>query len=153
MSRPLVIRFGFFWSHTSVRSQQDPIQAYQLNGCGICGGPSYSQNTVNINVQRKFRPMKGNPRQSWIFNFTPRIPDSCRLFISVFVSELGFWIPTVSGIPDSLSCIPDSKAQEIGFHKQKFPCTFAEFGLPYIRRKVQIVMPHKRQPRTTGVYQ
>ena len=25
------------------------------------------------------------------------------------------------GIPDSLSCIPDSKAQESGFHKQNFP--------------------------------
>ena len=29
--------------------------------------------------------------------------------------ELGFWIPIVSGIPDSLGCIPDSKAQDSGF--------------------------------------
>ena len=36
--------------------------------------------------------------------------------------ELGFWIPIFSGIPDSLSCIPDSKAQDFGFHEQKFPC-------------------------------
>ena len=29
--------------------------------------------------------------------------------------ERGFWIPIVSGIPDSLSCIPDStKAQDSG---------------------------------------
>ena len=35
--------------------------------------------------------------------------------------ERGFWIPIVSGIPDSLSCIPDSKAQESGLHKQNFP--------------------------------
>ena len=35
--------------------------------------------------------------------------------------ELGFWIPNVGGIPDSLSCIPDCKAQDSGFHKQKFP--------------------------------
>jgi len=35
--------------------------------------------------------------------------------------ELGFWIPTVIGIPASYSCIPDSKAQDSGFHKQKFP--------------------------------
>ena len=34
--------------------------------------------------------------------------------------ELGFWIPVVSGILDSLSCIPDSKDQDSGFHKQKF---------------------------------
>ena len=37
--------------------------------------------------------------------------------------EIGFWIPIaiVSGIPDSLSCIPDSKTQYPGFHRQKFP--------------------------------
>ena len=49
--------------------------------------------------------------------------------------SLGFWIPhrgfripstrlrisIVSGIPDSMSCIPDSKAQVSGFHKQKLP--------------------------------
>ena len=34
--------------------------------------------------------------------------------------ELGFWIPIVSGIPDSLSCTPDSKTQDFRFHKQKF---------------------------------
>ena len=33
---------------------------------------------------------------------------------------LGFRIWIVSGIPDSLSCIPDSKAQHFRFHKQKF---------------------------------
>ena len=41
--------------------------------------------------------------------------------------ELGFQIPVVSGIPDTLRCIPDFKAQDSGFHKQnvkykdKFP--------------------------------
>ena len=34
--------------------------------------------------------------------------------------ELGFWIAIVSGIPDSPSCIPDSKAWDSGFHKQNF---------------------------------
>ena len=33
--------------------------------------------------------------------------------------ELGFRIPIVSGIPDSLSCIPDSKTQDPPFHEQK----------------------------------
>ena len=32
--------------------------------------------------------------------------------------SLGFWIPLVIRIPDSLSCIADSKAQDSGFHKQ-----------------------------------
>jgi len=42
------------------------------------------------------------------------IPDSLSI-------DLGFRILIVSGIPDSLSCIPDSKAQDSGFQKQKFP--------------------------------
>ena len=33
----------------------------------------------------------------------------------------GFWIPIVSGIPDSLCCIPGFKVQDSGFYKQKFP--------------------------------
>ena len=35
--------------------------------------------------------------------------------------ELAFWIPIGSGIPDSLSCIPDSKTPDSTFHKQNFP--------------------------------
>ena len=34
--------------------------------------------------------------------------------------SLGFWIPLVIGVPDSLSCIADSKAQDSRFHKQIF---------------------------------
>ena len=34
--------------------------------------------------------------------------------------EVGFWIAIVSVIPDSLSCIPGSKAQDSGLHKQIF---------------------------------
>ena len=34
---------------------------------------------------------------------------------------VGFWIPIVSGIPDSLSCIADSKTQDSGLFKQNFP--------------------------------
>ena len=37
-----------------------------------------------------------------------------------FVSETWFWISIFSRIPDSLICIPDSIAQDSGFHKQKF---------------------------------
>ena len=47
-----------------------------------------------------------------------RIPGNGFQFFSV---ELEFWIPIVSRIPDSLSCIPDSKAQDSRFHQQKFP--------------------------------
>ena len=34
--------------------------------------------------------------------------------------ELGVRIPIVSGVPDSLSWIPDSKAQDSGFHQKNF---------------------------------
>ena len=30
------------------------------------------------------------------------------------------WIPFLSGIPDSLSCIPYSKAHDSGFHRKNF---------------------------------
>ena len=46
------------------------------------------------------------------------IPGSGFQSLSV---ERGFWILIVRGIPDSLSCIPDSKAQDSKFYKQKFP--------------------------------
>ena len=71
---------------------------------------------------RRYRPMKGNPRQSWILYYsTPWILDS-RYWIPWSLSvELGFRIPKVSGILDSFSCIPDSTTQDSGFQKQKFP--------------------------------
>lgn len=34
--------------------------------------------------------------------------------------ELKFEIPIISVIPDSLCCILDSKAKDLGFHQQKF---------------------------------
>ena len=63
--------------------------------------------------------MLGNPKQSWSLDSKPWIPDS-RHLIPVFSRGTLDWIPILSRIPDSLSCIPDSKAQDSGFHKQKF---------------------------------
>ena len=40
----------------------------------------------------------------------------------------GFWIPIAEGIPDSLSCILDSNAQDSGCYVQNFP------GFPYLWR-------------------
>ena len=55
-----------------------------------------------------------------IWDSTPWIPDS-RYGITDFLSvERGFPIPIVSGIPDSLIFIPDSKAQDSGFYKLNF---------------------------------
>ena len=50
----------------------------------------------------------------WIPRRGFRIPGSLS-------EKLGFWIPIFSGIQVSLSWIPDSKAQDFGFRKQKSP--------------------------------
>ena len=51
----------------------------------------------------------------------------------------------VSGIPDSLSCIPDSKDQDFGFHKQKFP-RIPEFGFPHVARKLAALLARTSLP-------
>ena len=64
--------------------------------------------------------MQGNPRQSWILDSTTWISDSRYWIPDSLWVELGFRIPIVSGIPNSLNCSLDSKAQDSGFHRQKF---------------------------------
>ena len=62
--------------------------------------------------------MLGNSRQSWILGFTLtvlRVPDTVFRSLSV---ELGFRILLLV-FPDSLSRIPDSKAQDSGFPQAK----------------------------------
>ena len=59
-------------------------------------------------------------------NFPPHVRESKTVLDSGFRAvDFGFKVLDsrffVSGIPDSLSCIPDSKAQDSGFLKQKFP--------------------------------
>ena len=56
----------------------------------------------------------------WYFCSDQLIPDPVT----------GFWILIVFEILVSLSCIPDSKAQEPDSHKKKF-LRFPEFGFPY----------------------
>lgn len=55
-----------------------------------------------------------NKQALWFADSRNWIPDSS------FV-ELAFLIPNVSGIPDSFSGSPDSKAWDSGFYKQKSP--------------------------------
>ena len=63
--------------------------------------------------------MYWNPRESGILDSPPWIPIPGSGHSSLSM-ELGFQIPIVNGIPDSLSCIPDSKARDSGLHKQNF---------------------------------
>ena len=63
--------------------------------------------------------MYWNPIESGILDshLGFQIPGSGHSSLSM---ELGFQIPIVNRIPDSLSFIPDSKAQDSGLHKQNF---------------------------------
>ena len=67
------------------------------------------QGLIDAACEAKFLPMWGNPNSLglWIPQSGFRIPGTHFQFLSV---ELGFWIPIVSAIPDSLSCIPDSNS-------------------------------------------
>lgn len=74
---------------------------------------------------RYLAPCKGVRVQTRILDLTPWIPDS---LYTISVSVSGTWIPTVNGIPDPLSCIPDFKAQPVSIRKtfpnsssKKFP--------------------------------
>ena len=59
-----------------------------------------------------------NSSALWIPRYRFRTPGTGFQYLSV---EPGFWIPIVCGIPNSLSCIPDStQVQDSGFHEQKF---------------------------------
>ena len=78
-------------------------------------------------AQRPIRYMTINLRQdratqlhSVIIETAPKSPFLCVKNQCLSV-ELGCWIPIVRGIPDSLRCIPHSKAQDSSFHRQKFP--------------------------------
>ena len=62
-------------------------------------------------------PMLEKPRQSWILDSTPWIPDSRYIGFRLFCQ----WnlIIIFSRIPDRLNCIPDSKPEDCVLHKQK----------------------------------
>ena len=70
-----------------------------------------------------------------------------------FSVKLGFRIRIVSGILDSYTCIPDSKAQDSGFHKQKFPrfripnakiSRIPESGFLYMGRELSVFLNKSR---------
>ena len=78
---------------------------------------------ITAEMEERICPMLGNPRQSLILDSGFHTVDSSfQLLDSNLMSiEIGFRIQKICGIPDSLSCIPDSKTQDSGFHKQIFP--------------------------------
>ena len=76
-------------------------------------------------------PMLGKPRQSWILDSPPWIPDSRYIGFRIF----GQWnlITIFSGIPDRLNSIKDSKPQE------------KMFGFPHVGRDSIASSRHKNK--------
>ena len=89
-------------------------QPQSLHSSGLC----YCLNTFNF-VFTCTAPNGQDSLGFWISCFVFWIP--CTGFSGSLLAELGFYNPIVSGIPGSLSCIPDSKAHNSKFHRQKFP--------------------------------
>ena len=74
-------------------------------------------------------PMQKNPRKSWTLDSMPWSPDS-RHWILVFVSgTIRFCMLILRGIPDSLSCFLDFKAEDSEFRQQNFP----RFQIPWAK--------------------
>jgi len=105
-------------------------------------------------AQRPIRYMTINLRQdratqlhSVIIETAPKSP-----FLSVknqcLSVELGFWIPIVRGIPDSLRCIPDSKAQDSRFHRQKFP---GYSGIRVLFHRAKNTLPYTEERRKNKI--
>ena len=90
-----------------------------------------------------FKSRHNKPPQTKMiqWNHSPHARESKTVLDSGFCAvELGFPILIVSMILDSLSCIPDSKAQDSGILKEKVPSSrilqakislIAESGFPY----------------------
>ena len=83
--------------------------------------------------------MQGNLRQSWILDSAPWIPDSNYWILHLYSVDLGF------RIPDFNSCIPDSKAEDSGFRKQKFSA-FPHMGRFFYIFLVKVVQVRKHTP-------
>ena len=79
----------------------------------------YNKPTMVSAKSTTFHPTLANPRQSWILNSTPLISDYRYWIPDLLSVKNGFWTPIGSGIPDSLSWIPDSKIQDSEYHNKK----------------------------------
>ena len=120
---PLVSRCGFFWSHTFRTSATVHQDQYRHTSWirNLRRSQLVSKHRFESKCSTKVSPLERESKTVLDFEFYAT--DSRFQVINFILSvELGFWIPIFSGIPDSLSCIPDSKAQDFRFHEQKFPC-------------------------------
>ena len=95
-------------------------------------------------------PIKGNPKQSWIPDFTPWIPDS-RYWSSWPLSvELGFRILILVGfrIPRKVFRI-QNQSQDSGFHEQKVS-KIPKWGFHYMGRSRASLKIHLYQTYTVS---
>ena len=84
-------------------------------------------------------------RRSWFLDSTPWNSGFQYGIPHFFLLELGFRIPIVCGIADSLSWFPDSKTQNSVLHKRHFPDSgFRKQNFPAqheVIRVVRIMLP------------
>ena len=73
---------------------------------------------VKLNNEEMFLSFNDSHLLIWTNVLRDTVDSGLQVLDSSMSLELGFWIPIVSEIPDSLSCIPDSKVQGSGFHAQ-----------------------------------
>ena len=88
-----------------------------------------SRNAIETHL---FAPRKGiqDSLGFWIPRRGFRIPGTGFQSLS---AELGIWIPIVSGIPDSLSCMPEFQSPGLRISKAK-TSRIPESGFPYLGR-------------------
>ena len=102
------LSYGQFWR---IRSCDD---RFWWSDDRIAGHP-FNFNLTTIVV--RFPPFEGNPRSNTLSDSGFHAVDSeFQVQDSWLLSlKLKFRIPIISGIPDSLNCILNSKAQDFGF--------------------------------------
>ena len=109
------------------------VQKYPVRGLHKAGTRAKKR---NFNFCTKLRPLRGNPRQSWILDSLMWIPHS-------FSVEIGFRITIISGIPDS-------KVLDSGFHRQKFKksleSVFQKQKFPGIRSPLHQATHYRKIP-------
>ena len=116
------------------------VQKYPVRGLHKAGTRAKKR---NFNFCTKLRPLRGNPRQSWILDSSMWIPHS-------FSVEIGFRITIISGIPDS-------KVLDSGFHRQKFKksleSVFQKQKFPRIRSPLHQATHYRKIPeKKTSMY-
>ena len=83
---------------------------------------------------------------SVIIETAPKSPFLCMKNPCLSV-ELGFWVLIVRRIPDSLRCIPDSKAKDSRFHRKNF----LDSGIRVLFHRAKNAIPYTEERRKNEI--